>query len=261
MYFRKLLFAACCAVSFNGSHVLASSSLSTQTYHTHNSELKPIVAYSGSYQLSAATFLPEWNDHLSVFSSPSGLDFNDDSFSQSRIFKNCVLNGYNRTSCADGFSPDDFCPESHDYFRKCISNTAFCLKNGYLSTCGSGYIPDASQPCSADSSFAKCIINPCTGYDFTLSEAAAPGYVIGDKCLSGSDEKYQRSEASCPGFAYDASNCGSGSQCQELSGNTCQSGSVIKYAECIPCPVTTCSLPQISLETYYCNGALRCLIP
>lgn len=255
----KLLFAACCSIILNSSFVLARP-LSSHTLHTHSDtrdELKPI---HNSFQIAASTFLPEWVDSLSVYSSPTNLDFSDIA-EQNRIFSDCVLKGFNRTSCPENSRPDDFCPESSAYFKNCLSFAQICSDAGYTLSCNPGYIKDNANLCPEDNNYGKCIPNPCEGYEYSLSEAAAAGYTVGSKCLSGEDEKYQRIPAACPGFTYDTSNCGAGAQCRKPGGSTCQSGETVKYSECNPCPVAVCDLPQLNLETYYCDGALKCLIP
>lgn len=256
MYKRKLLFAACCSIFLNSGFVMAAS-LSSFTHTHHTQQLKPIPH---SFLVAASTFLPEWVDRLSVYSSPTDIDFSDIS-DQNRLFTNCVLKGFNRTSCLDNQTPADFCPDSPAYFKTCLSAAQVCLSAGYVLNCPTGYLKDASKLCPEDPNYGNCIINPCEGYEYSLSEATTPGYLPGEKCLSGDNEKYQRTEASCPGFNYDASNCGIGAQCQELGGMTCLSGTITKYSECNSCPAAACELPLLNLDTYYCEGALRCLIP
>lgn len=264
MYKSKLLFAACCCIFLNCGLSVATPlpSYFTHTHNTHidvNLQLKPTYNQDLSFRIAASTFLPEWIEKFSFYSQ-SDLDFSETS-EQNRLFTNCVLKGYNRTSCDAETIPADFCPLSNLYFKTCLSSAKRCADEGFVNICSDGYIKNTTSLCPHNPDYGKCIANPCTGFEYSLSEASAPGYLAGDKCLSGEVDKYKRSEATCPGFGFDTSNCGTGSKCEKLEGLTCLSGTDLKYAECNPCPIPACSLPSVNIDTYYCNGALRCLIP
>lgn len=268
MFKSKLLFAVCCNLVFNISSAHTSpltSHTHTHTQRTHNdvsTELKPIANsnLTGSYQIAATAFLPEWESTFSGFSN-SNIDFGNDDISNQRIHTKCLINGYTRTSCDEGYTPQNFCPESDSYFRSCKSLAELCREQGFTASCNPGYIKNPENICTYDSNYGECIIDPCTGYDYTLGEATADGYTMVAECLSGTEYKYQRSESACPGFAYDSSNCGHSIKCQILAGSTCRSGEIIKYSECKPCLVESCIFPKLNLDTYYCDSALRCLIP
>lgn len=209
--------------------------------------------------LATSTFLPEWVEKFSLYSS-SDLDFSETS-NQNKLFTNCILKGFNRTTCETGFMPADFCPDSNLYFKTCLSSAQICRKSGFVETCEAGHIKDPSAICADNGAYGKCIANPCEGYQFSFAEATADGYLLGAKCLSGTEEKFQKTEKPCVGFSFDATNCGAGAACEELEGATCKSGAVLKYAECNTCPSPACSSPSINIDDYYCGGALRCLVP
>lgn len=259
----KLLFAACCSIIILSSLQSVAAPhpaypAYSHTYHTHAGvELKPIL---NSFQIAAAVFLPEWEESFSGFSN-SNINFNEEGMVENRIITHCILTGYKHTSCKEGYFPQNYCPESELYFKSCKSTALICHEKGYTETCKNGYIKDINNTCPENNTYSKCIPNPCKGFDYTLAEAVADGYIMTDSCLSGTEQKYQRTEKSCPGFAYDASNCGTGTQCRKLAGSSCRSGETVKYTECNACPVPQCELPQLNLDTYYCEGALRCLIP
>lgn len=261
----KLMFAACCSIPILcGSPAISAPFPSYLiTHDTHNNagiELKPLSKTNSSYIVAAATFLPDWDEPFSGFND-SNVDFNEEKLTENRIFTKCILKGYNRTSCTSGYLPQNFCPDSELYFHSCKSTAEICREKGYADNCQNGYVKDNASLCPENSAYSKCMADPCEGFDYTLAEASADGYTITASCLSGTEEKYQRTESGCPGFTYDSSNCGNGPKCQILAGSTCRSGEILKYTECNACPVPQCELPQINLDTYYCEGALRCLIP
>mgnify|MGYP007104325567 FL=1 len=173
----------------------------------------------------------------------------------------CLNNGYTITSCPEGSTPVGVCPWHSDYYQECISPEDQCTSAGYSKDCPDGKIPDTSRYCSYDHSYIKCVCDPCEGYEYTYEEATASGYVVdGAACQSCDEMRYKRKVNPCEGFGYDASNCGV-SECGTLSGATCQSGLTVKYAECKACPAPTCSDGEWNLDTYWCDGALKCLLP
>ena len=46
-----------------------------------------------------------------------------------------------------------------------------------------------------------------------------------------------------------------------MEGDTCQSGAILKYKECAPCPTPACPDGTVNYDTYFCDGALRCYWP
>lgn len=207
-YNRLFIVVLSSAVFFNPAGSFGTSLIKSHTQDTL--QLKPIP---NSFQTAASTFLPEWVDRLGVFSSPTEIDFSDIA-EQHKIFSNCVLKGFNRTSCEPGLIAADFCAENSDYFRNCLSPAQICRNAGFTAVCEIGYVKGSI--CPEDEDYGTCIPNPCTGFDYTLSEATAPGYLVGDKCLSGTVEKFTRSDNPCPGFAFDISNCGTAHSVKSL---------------------------------------------
>lgn len=203
---------------------------------------------------SRAVFLPdaqdgEWAGHT------VSEDYN--------VYSSCVQDGYKLTSCPEGSTPSGYCPLYPTLFEKCISNSEVCRGQGYVISCPEGEEADYSQRCPQDSVYTKCKCAACLGYDYTEVEANSDGYIAdGEPCLSCQTEKYKRKINPCEGYEYDAGNCGVNS-CGKLAGDTCQSGSTLKYKKCDPCPAPspTCSDGSWNLDNYWCNGALRCWLP
>lgn len=214
-----------------------------------------------SSAFAAAHYLPDYEDTWGGFASStipihSQIQNAED---------NCNKAGYTITSCPEGFAADikDLCPYSIDkkYYKKCYSLAEICMQKGFSSYCGDGYEFNESQYCSYDSAYKKCKCAECEGFDYTEAQANALGYEPdGEPCNSCGVYKYKRKDAACSGFDYDSSSCGV-SSCGTLSGLTCQAGNVLKYKECTPCPVPGCDTGMINMDTYWCDGALRCWWP
>lgn len=177
----------------------------------------------------------------------------------------CRDNGYTIKSCPAGSHPVHKCPTGLDssLYKECFSNAAACTGEGYVLSCPAGQEPDLTKYCNHDNLYIKCKCSLCLGYDYSEAEANSLGYIAdGQPCNSCGTLKYKRKAAPCDGYNYDSSNCGV-NECQTLEGATCQSGNILKYKECKACPppVPTCDYPKVKIDTYWCNGALRCWLP
>lgn len=209
-----------------------------------------------------------WNNYRYVCSggNDGGIAGGDNDGSGGGInsdYKRCKLQGYTLSSCPEGSALANMCPWGINLYEKCIPYETLCKDIGYILSCPLGYEPDSGQTCRYDSIYVKCKCAMCLGYDYTESEAQMAGYEPdGEPCSSCEVKKYKRKLKACEGFSYDASNCGVDS-CASLEGATCQSGESIKYKECKACPVPepVCSYPQVNIDTYWCSGALSCLLP
>lgn len=179
----------------------------------------------------------------------------------SSLQEQCKNSGYTVTSCPEGSTPTGACPWVSNYYKECISGEEECTKAGYSQSCPDGKVPDTSQYCTYDHTYIKCVCDPCEGYDYSYEQATTAGYVVdGAGCQSCDEMKYKRKINPCEGYGYDTSNCGV-TECGTLSGATCQSGTTIKYAECKACPAPTCADDEWNLDTYWCDGALKCWLP
>ncbi len=200
-------------------------------------------------------FLPEAKEKFSDFS-------NSNSTIYSPILE-CRENGYTISSCPEGSMPSKPCPYgiSTGLYKECVPAASICLNKGYVLNCEEGYEADYAQRCPEDELYTKCKCNTCVGYYYSEEEANAEGYIAdGEPCLSCNEKKYKRIENPCDGFEYDTTNCGVNS-CGTLEGDTCQSGAVLKYKNCAPCPTPACPEGTVNYDTYFCNGALRCYWP
>lgn len=213
-----------------------------------------------SSALAAAHYLPEYTDIWGGFTQNNSIEANTPKTAQ--ICRNA---GYSVSSCPAGYALNikDRCPFEVDsnLYKKCYSYAELCGKDGFTLTCPAGYEPDPANTCHLDSIYTKCKCAACLGYDYNLTSANAPGYLAdGDPCLSCNESRYKRKINPCTGFKYDSSNCGV-SSCGTLSGDTCQSGEIIKYKECKPCPVPNCPDGKVNYDTYWCESALKCWWP
>lgn len=138
----------------------------------------------------------------------------------------CRDNGYTITSCNVPTYLKDPCPNDNTLFKSCeTDNIKACKDLGYSLTCEDGKIGDPNQTCPYNSSYKKCICNPCTGYAYTASEATAQGYIMGDSCNSCGTLKYKRTPNPCDGFLECTEGGASGA-------SVCYSGSIKKFSEC-----------------------------
>lgn len=234
--------------------------------HKHHKIISFSLTFFASLSVSplafgAAHYLPDYEDTWGGFAS-SSIPIRSDIENAKNA---CASEGYTITSCPEGFAVDikDLCPHSIDrkYYKKCYSLAELCMQKGFSVYCGDGYEFNESQYCAYDSAYKKCRCAACEGYDYSEAQANALGYEPdGDPCNSCGVYKYKRKDAACSGFDYDSSNCGV-SSCGTLSGATCQSGNILKYKECTPCPVPGCDTGMINMDTYWCDGALRCWWP
>lgn len=172
----------------------------------------------------------------------------------------CPDLGYNITSCPAGYYLSGKCPLSALYYKECLPIRNLCTDKGYVSSCPVGEIPDLSDVCPEDENYFTCKCDPCEGYDYTYAQATVSGYVVdGSGCQSCDEMKYKRKPAPCVGYNYDETNCNVTS-CGNLEGGSCRSGNVTKYEKCTPCPVV-CPAGKVNIDTYWCDSALRCLLP
>ena len=157
--------------------------------------------------------------------------------------KRCMEEGYNETSCPEGYEPYNYCPYDSNYFEKCIPS----CPSDYV-TCEDPYF-GVGEAC--DGKYASCECTPCgSGYDNTT---IPDGYVQdGEACLDCDGKtKYKIKPNPCDGFM----DCGS--MGGEAGAKTCLSGTTIMYDNCKACPnlgeYTTC--PSCTICQYEeCSG-------
>ena len=195
----------------------------------------------------------------------------------------CTANGYGKVAsdCVKPEYPYEACPKDGTRFKSCLrDNGRACQEDDYYLVCNeTGTIPDTSAAgCPYDTSYKKCVCNPCEGYTYTLAEATAQGYVAGPSCNSCGTVKYMRLPADCG--SYVECDCGgigtacwSGTKklyasCQSCCENRCsiadsdrQDGILYEYEECSGkyCDIG-CAMGYEDLDNYWCDGALRCLV-
>ena len=194
----------------------------------------------------------------------------------------CLGKGYTQTKsdCQIPQYPTDACPKSESLFQSCREDTArACGDAGYTLTCERGMIPDASSSCPYDGNYKTCVCNPCEGYNYSLSEANAQGYMAGPSCNSCGTVKYMRLPADCGDYVECdcggiGTACWSGTKklfgsCQSCCENRCtianedrQEGILYEHEACSDkyCDVG-CAMNYEDLDNYWCEGALKCLVP
>lgn len=245
----------------------------THTY-THTLELKPIPL--NTIKLAKSTFLPDRFDDLGLsdYDSLEG-NYNSD-----------ACTGYNLISCPPNGNCSS-CPSNSSRLKlnSCKSGYKISNNNCIASSCSAlGY--EASVPlnkiCTTTTQsgltcYKDCRNVSCSGYSLNCSNKPANANLL----------------SKCPDCNSAASNCGdnvckvsqcedgykiasNGSSCVPLD-DTCPSGyykecetgtqgePVLTEAgnqcfQCKPKPVT-CPTGQLNLDTYWCNGALRCFLP
>ncbi len=104
---------------------------------------------------------------------------------------------------------------------------------------------------SCDGKYESCCMANCENYPH---ESIPEGYAESGRCTD------------CVGkvwYSIKPKDCGSGYQtCSngpEAGASSCKSGELIYYSECKPDTIT-CTSPQVNLESYWCNGALKCWV-
>ncbi len=168
----------------------------------------------------------------------------------------CKESGYTITSCTPPAYPEGACPHSGTYFKSCSDNPGkACEEKGYTNACADGKIPDTSKSCSYDTSYTECKCDPCTGFDYTLEQAQSAGWhILGEACNSCGVFKYRREADTCTGFYTCDDNGG------EVGADTCMSGDRKLFASC-KSPVKECASGLLDMDKFWCDGALRCLLP
>ena len=215
------------------------------TLHTHlYSSLKRLPSFQ-EFQIASVCFISDIDDCGGyLFSNTEDLDgggtpdnYNPDNEER------CKKEGYLVSSCPDGYKPGGLkCPYG-DYYTKCVS------------ACPSNYV-ECTEPYvgvgeACDGKYASCTCTPCDdGYTYT---SIPKGYIQdGSPCLDCDGvTKYKIKINPCDGFM----DCGS--MGGAAGANSCQSGDLIKYDNCKPCPnlgtYSTC--PSGSVCTYEdCSG-------
>ena len=155
----------------------------------------------------------------------------------------CSKYGYSITvgSCSFPEFPQDKCPYNENMYSRCALDVEqACQTTGYNAQCESGYIQDEADVCSYDSSYKKCVCNPCDGYDYSFDEANEQGYHASSMfCNSCGEIKYKRVENNCDGYKL----CEYGGSSLDV----CWSGSTKYFKDCETncenkCTLLTCPL-------------------
>lgn len=243
------------------------------TSYTYTAELKPI---STSFQTARSTFLPDRFEDLGF----SNYDTLDDDYNR----YNC--SGYTLSACPNqGLC--SACPFDAGLFKLQSCNAGFtrhgnscllqdCSTIGYLAEVPSGKVCTSVNQ-GGLTCYKDCRAPSCSGYTLSCSDKPENAAAL----------------VKCPDCTTNASNCGDNickiSQCNsgyKIANNgttclalddTCPNG-YYKFCEtstqgapvfteagtaCYQCKpkVLSCPSGQLNLDTYWCNAALRCVLP
>lgn len=166
------------------------------------------------------------------------------------------LTCYKGCSCSDRYQYDasNCKPPSYPSGASCGGKYADCIINipeaclGYTQTCPDGWQLEDGGRCKYDNTYGTCC-NKCDGFEETEIK---PGYIETSRCDSCFGIRYKTTVNPCDGY-FDC-------QYGAVTGSAvCQSGDVVKYKECKKEP-TVCPAESWNLESYWCNGALKCWI-
>lgn len=160
----------------------------------------------------------------------------------------CTANGYGKVAsdCVKPEYPYEACPKDGTRFKSCLrDNGRACQEEDYYLVCNeTGTIPDTSAAgCPYDTSYKKCVCNPCEGYTYTLAEATAQGYVAGPSCNSCGTVKYMRLPADCG--SYVECDCGG-------IGTACWSGTKNSMPPASHAARIVAALPTATGKTAFC---------
>lgn len=265
-----LLFAGF-LVCYSGSANALPNFISQSAIDTHiptaTIELKPVsfLDIDNSYQTAAVCFLG-----MGDCGNEGGFNkSNDDMGMDGNTL--CLNEGFNISNCELPKYPDRQCPYNQHYYMACAENTArACRELGFVTSCSGTEIPDSSNVCQYNSNYFKCQCSPCDGYEYTLAQAEAEGYVSDGSCQSCEEIKYKRKCASCESYDYTYEQAtaegyeidGSCQTCEttkykrknnlcegyqacecggEIGTQTCKSGTVTLYQNCKACCENKCS--------------------
>lgn len=104
---------------------------------------------------------------------------------------------------------------------------------------------------SCDGKYSSCCNDNCENYQH---ESIPEGYVESGRCTDCNGKiKYTIKPKDC-GSGYQT--CSNG---PEIGASSCKSGELTYYNKCKPDTIT-CSSPQVNLESYWCNGGLKCWV-
>ena len=214
------------------------------TLHTHLYASSSRLPSFQEFQIASVCFISDTEDCSGyLFGNTEDLIDGDPEDYNPDDDERCKKEGYLISSCPDGYKPGGLkCPYG-DYYTKCVP------------TCPSNYV-ECTEPYfgvgeACDGKYASCDCTPCgAGYTYT---SIPNGYLQdGEGCLDCDGvTKYKIKINPCDGFL----------DCGDMGGaagaKTCQSGDVIKYDNCKPCPnlgnLTSC--PSCSVCEYEkCSG-------
>ena len=214
------------------------------TLHTHLYASSTSLPSFQEFQIASVCFISDTEDCSGyLFGNTEDLIDGDPEDYNPDDDERCKKEGYLISSCPEGYKPGGLkCPYG-DYYTKCVP------------TCPSNYV-ECTEPYfgvgeACDGKYASCDCTPCgAGYTYT---SIPNGYLQdGEGCLDCDGvTKYKIKINPCDGFL----------DCGDMGGaagaKTCQSGDLIKYDNCKPCPnkgkYTTCPTGAVC-EYEECSG-------
>ena len=243
------LLAGTDVYAFSASSV--SNGISAFSKDYHNSSLSASLSLpiaktpiSSEQKLAAVCFISDIDDCGGfLFGNTEDLIDGDPEDYNPDDEERCKKEGYLISSCPEGYKPGGLkCPYD-DYYTKCVP------------ACPSNYV-ECTEPYfgvgeACEGKYASCDCTPC-GSEYAYTSIPNGYLQDGEACLDCDGvTKYKIKINPCDGFM----------DCGDMGGaagaKTCQSGDVIKYDNCKPCPnlgtYTTC--PSCSVCSYEdCSG-------
>lgn len=275
MSYRQVLVAGFISAAVFVSNALAyPHDITSPSHNLFTPELKPAPH---SFQTARSTFLPETYEDLGLSEfKRSKYDYNQGDTCSAYLLTSCPANGrcsicpfnakkFRLVSCNTGFSKTD---------NACIPNSCAAANASYTDTIPADYIcskiltynltcyhncrpvncNDYPLSCSATVPNSVSLI-PCPDCSEATAKCSVSKCKI-SKCLDGYKVSENGRECiplddTCPNGYY--------KDCQ--TGTTGEPQFTEKGTACYKCQARTCANGSYNLNIYWCNGALKCLLP
>ena len=248
--------------------------LSSPSHNLYTLGLKPSHR---AFKIAKSTFLPETYEDLGLSEfKRSKYDYNQGDNCAGYLLSACPKNGH----CS-------YCPFNHQLFRlisckagfsktdtSCIPNSCAAANPSYTDSVPDDYICSKILPynltCYQDCRPVNCSeyplacsatipnsvsLTPCPDCSLPNAKCSASKCKI-SKCLDGYKVSENQRECillddTCPNGYY--------KDCQ--TGTTGEPQFTEKGTACYKCQARTCANGSYNLNIYWCNGALKCLLP
>lgn len=274
MFSVRCLSISLFASAFCVAPVKAQLDISLISHNLYTLELKPSPK---TFYLAKSTFLPETYDDLGLSEyKRSKYDYNQgnncvgyalSSCPDNGLCSRCPFNGslLRLTHCKSGFSKkDNACIPNNCYainstYKEAIPADSICIKTvQYSLTCYKDCRPVncSDYPLSCADTIPNSIsLQPCPDCADANANCTASKCKI-SKCLDG----YKIADNGKECILLDDT-CSNGYYKDCQTGTTGEPQFTEKGTACYKCQARTCSNGSYNLNIYWCNSALKCLLP